>query len=150
VGLFDLRPKSRREDLFDRERELSELYRGVERGYPVVVVLGVRRVGKTSILRVFLNEVDGVYIDMRGVVRRSDLEVRLTDSLTSSLGRLRRFLEGIRGVEISGLSLEIRWRGRDSVSLAGLLTEVNRKGGRFVVVLDGVQSVRPRFPANGT
>jgi hypothetical protein len=97
-----------------------------------------------------LNEVDGVYIDMRGVVRRSDLEVRLTDSLSSSLGRLRRFLEGIRGVEVSGLSLEIRWRGRDSVSLAGLLTEVNRKGGRFVVVLDEVQSVRPRFPANGT
>jgi AAA+ ATPase superfamily predicted ATPase len=150
VGLFDLRPKSRREDLFDRERELSELYRGVERGYPVVIVLGVRRIGKTSILRVFLNEADGVYIDMRGIVRRSDLEVRLTDSLTSSLGRLRRFLEGIRGVEISGLSLEIRWRERDSVSLAGLLTEVNRKGGRFVVVLDGVQSVRPRFPANGT
>jgi AAA+ ATPase superfamily predicted ATPase len=147
VGLFDLRPKSRREDLFDREKELSELYRGVERGYPVVVVLGVRRIGKTSILRVFLNEVDGVYIDMRGVVRRSDLEVRLTDSLTSSLGRLRRFLEGIRGVEISGLSLEIRWRGRDSVSLAGLLTEMNRKGGRFVVVLDEVQSVRPPLSA---
>lgn len=147
MGLFDLRPKSRREDLFDRERELSELYRGVERGYPVVLVLGVRRIGKTSILRVFLNEVDGVYIDMRGVVRRSDLEVRLTDSLTSSLGRLRRFLEGIRGVEISGLSLEIRWRGRDSVSLAGLLTEVNRKGGRFVVVLDEVQSVRPPLSA---
>jgi AAA+ ATPase superfamily predicted ATPase len=147
VGLFDLRPKSRREDLFDRERELSELYRGVERGYPVVVVLGVRRIGKTSILRVFLNEVDGVYIDMRGIVRRSDLEVRLTDSLTSSLGRLRRFLEGIRGVEISGLSLEIRWRGRNSVSLAGLLTEVNRKGGRFVVVLDEVQSVRPPLSA---
>jgi len=147
VGLFDLRPKSRREDLFDRERELSELYRGVERGYPVVIVLGVRRIGKTSILRVFLNEVDGVYIDMRGIVRRSDLEVRLTDSLTSSLGRLRRFLEGIRGVEISGLSLEIRWRGRDSVSLAGLLTEVNRKGGRFVVVLDEVQSVRPPLSA---
>jgi AAA+ ATPase superfamily predicted ATPase len=147
VGLFDLRPKSRREDLFDRERELSELYRGIERGYPVVVVLGVRRIGKTSILRVFLNEVDGVYIDMRGVVRRSDLEVRLTDSLTSSLGRLRRFLEGIRGVEISGLSLEIRWRGRDSVGLAGLLTEMNRKGGRFVVVLDEVQSVRPPLSA---
>lgn len=147
MGLFDLRPKSRREDLFDRERELSELYRGVERGYPVVVVLGVRRIGKTSILRVFLNEVDGVYIDMRGIVRRSDLEVRLTDSLTSSLGRLRRFLEGIRGVEISGLSLEIRWRGRNSVSLAGLLTEVNRKGGRFVVVLDEVQSVRPPLSA---
>jgi AAA+ ATPase superfamily predicted ATPase len=52
VGLFDLRPKSRREDLFDRERELSELYRDVGRGYPVVLVLGVRRIGKTSILRV--------------------------------------------------------------------------------------------------
>jgi AAA+ ATPase superfamily predicted ATPase len=53
--------------------------------------------GKTSLLKVLLSELSGLYVDMRGVARRSDLEVKLTESMESSLTRLRRFLEGIRG-----------------------------------------------------
>jgi AAA+ ATPase superfamily predicted ATPase len=97
MELFDLRPKKRREDLFDRERELELLHRGIERGYPVVSVLGIRRIGKTSLLKVLLSELSGLYVDMRGVARRSDLEARLTDSMESSLTRLRKFLEGMGG-----------------------------------------------------
>jgi AAA+ ATPase superfamily predicted ATPase len=143
MGLFDLRPKKRREDLFDRERELELLHRGIERGYPVISVLGIRRIGKTSLLKVLLSELSGLYVDMRGVTRRSDLEAKLTESMESSLTRLRRFLEGIRGVRITGLSIQIRWRGKDSLSLAGLLEEINKKKERFVIVLDEAQSTRP-------
>jgi len=143
MGLFDLRPKSRREELFNRDRELELLHRGVERGYPLIVVLGIRRVGKTSLLKVFLNEVNGVYVDMRGVYRRSDLEARLTESIESSLNKVKRFIEGVRGIEVFGLSVQIKWRGRDSISLAGLLTEINRRGERFIVILDELQSTRP-------
>ena len=42
--LFDPRPKRRREDLFDRERELKELMDNVD--VPLIVVTGVRRVGE--------------------------------------------------------------------------------------------------------
>jgi len=84
---------------------------------------------------------------MRGVLRRSDVEVRVADALSSALDRVRRFIEGIRGVEVAGLSVEIRWRGRNSLSLAGLLSEINRRGGRFVVALDEVQSARPPLSA---
>ena len=49
IGLFDLRPKTKREDLFDRERELELLHKGIERGYPIIAVLGIRRIGKTSV-----------------------------------------------------------------------------------------------------
>ncbi|NAZ11162.1 MAG: AAA family ATPase [Desulfurococcales archaeon] len=143
MALFDLRPKTRREDLFDRERELDLLHRGIERGYPVISVLGIRRIGKTSLLKVLLSELSGLYVDMRGVTRRSDLEAKLTESMESSLTRLRRFLEGIRGVRITGLSIQIRWRGKDSLSLAGLLEEINKKKERFVIVLDEAQSTRP-------
>lgn len=143
MGLFDLRPKTKRDDLFDRERELELLHRGIERGYPVIAVLGIRRIGKTSLLKVFLNEVNGIYVDMRGVYKRVDLEAKLTEALESSLTRIKRLLEGVRGVEVSGLSLRVKWRGRDSVSLPGLLTEINKKKERFIVVLDEVQSTRP-------
>lgn len=147
MKLFDLQPKCRREDLFDRMRELSELHKAVDRGYPIVALLGIRRVGKTSVLKTFLNEVCGVYVDLRGVVRRADLEVKIADSLSSSLEKVKKFLEGIRGIEIAGLSVEIKWRGSDSVSLAGLLSEINKKKKRFVVALDEVQLVRPPLSA---
>lgn len=128
-------------------RELSELHKAIDRGYPIVALLGVRRIGKTSVLRTFLSEVCGIYVDLRGVVRRADLEVRIADSISSSLRKVKKFIEGIRGVEIAGFSVEIRWRGSDSVSLAGLLSEINKKKKRFVVALDEVQLVRPPLSA---
>ena len=71
MALFDLRPKTSRRDLFGRERELEQLHRAVERGLPLIAVLGVRRVGKTSLLKTFLGEVDGIYVDMRGFAEGS-------------------------------------------------------------------------------
>jgi AAA+ ATPase superfamily predicted ATPase len=126
---------------------LGELYRGLEREYPIIAVLGIRRIGKTSLLRVFLNEVNGIYVDMRGVTKRSDLEVQITDSIRSNIGKLRRFIESLRGVQISGFSVEIKWRGKDSLSLSGLLSEVNKKKERFIVILDELQSTKPPLSA---
>jgi AAA+ ATPase superfamily predicted ATPase len=90
VALFDLRPKYRKEDLFDREKELGELHKAVDQGKPIIALVGVRRIGKTSILKTFLNEVNGIYVDMRGVRKESDLEVRVTDSLNSVADKVRR------------------------------------------------------------
>ena len=42
VALFDLRPKYRREDLFDREKELEELHKAVDQGKPIIALIGVR------------------------------------------------------------------------------------------------------------
>ncbi|MEM0062099.1 MAG: ATP-binding protein [Ignisphaera sp.] len=147
MALFDVRPKSRREELFDRERELGELGSAVSRGHPLILLLGVRRIGKTSILRTFLSTVNGIYVDMRGVVRRQDLEARVADYVSEHLDRFRRFLSGVRGVSIAGLSIEIRWRGRDSISFLGLLEELNKRGERFAIVLDEVQHARPPLSA---
>ncbi|MEM3948374.1 MAG: ATP-binding protein [Zestosphaera sp.] len=147
MGLFDLRPKSLRSELFDREEELDVLHRALERGYPLTVLMGIRRVGKTSLLKTFLNEVSGVYIDVRGVYRRSDLEFRVSDALNESSRRIKKFLEGIRGISVSGFSVEIKWRGRDSISFIGLLEELNKKKEKFVVALDEVQTARPRLSA---
>ena len=86
--LFDLRPKERREELYGREKELEELHRLVRSEW--VVILGRRMMGKTSLLKVFLNEVNGIYVNLSGVrsirgfveellkhVRRLDMEFRI-------------------------------------------------------------------------
>jgi len=106
MSLFDLRPKTSRDELFDREMELEELHRSVGRGYPLIAVLGIRRIGKTSVLKTFLGEIKGIYIDLRGIRSTTDLEERVSDALSSSFSRLRRLVEGIR-YEIS-LAKELR------------------------------------------
>ena len=141
--LFDLRPKSSRRDLFNRELELKFLDDAAGRGDPLILVLGIRRIGKTSILRSFLENWNGIYIDMRGVVRTADLYERLSEGLSDSLGRLKRFLKNIRGIRILDVEVEVKWRGRDSISFLGLLEELNRRRERIIMILDEVQGLRP-------
>ena len=145
--LFDPRPKSSRRELFDRERELEILDKAAERGEPLITVLGIRRIGKTSLLKSFLEEWTGLYIDMRGVRRELDLYERISEGLEEGLGKLRRLIEGIRGINIVGVEVEIKYRGKDSISLAGLLEELNKHGKRIVVVFDEAQLIRPPLSA---
>ena len=53
--LFDTRPKEREEDLYDREREVNDIRESVERGI-WVAVYGVKRIGKTSVVNVAVND----------------------------------------------------------------------------------------------
>ncbi len=141
--LFDPRPKTSRKELFDRKKELEILDRLAERGEPLILVLGIRRIGKTSLLKSFLERWNGIYIDMRGVSKTSDLYERLSRGLSVNIGKLRRFLEGIRGIKVMGLEIELKWRGRDSISLLGLLEELNKFGERFIVIFDEAQLIKP-------
>jgi len=147
MTLFDLKPKKSKSELFDREKELEELKKAVEKRYPIIAILGIRRIGKTSILKTFLNEVGGIYLDLRGVYRSIELQERITDSINSSIGILRRILEGIRGISFAGFSVEIKWKGSDSISLVGLLSEINRKTNNFILALDEVQATKPPVSA---
>ncbi|MFP3310775.1 MAG: ATP-binding protein [Caldivirga sp.] len=53
--LFDTRPKTERKDFFDREKEIEEL-KDVILHKDFGAVLGIRRIGKTSLVKVTLNE----------------------------------------------------------------------------------------------
>ena len=141
--LFDLRPKTSRKELFNREKELKILDKVVDRGDPLVLVLGIRRIGKTSLLKSFLEKWHGIYIDMRGVLRESDLYRRISEGLADNIGKMKSFIESIRGIKILGVEVEIKWKGRDSISFIGLLEELNRKGERVVIVFDEAQLIQP-------
>jgi AAA+ ATPase superfamily predicted ATPase len=48
---FDERPKERPEDLYDREEELRQLLTALKERRSLILVLGPRRSGKTSLLQ---------------------------------------------------------------------------------------------------
>lgn len=70
--LFDLRPKEKLGDLFDRREEYDELSRLVNAG-SWVAVLGKRMTGKTSLIKTYAKENRGIYINLMGARGIEDL-----------------------------------------------------------------------------
>ncbi|CAB49524.1 AAA family ATPase [Pyrococcus abyssi] len=148
--LFNPKPKTRREDLYNREEELSEIERSIKKGVPLVILLGIRRLGKSSLLNVALNEIPikSVKIDARkiysqfGSVPHTALaEIILKEyTKTTPRERIKDVLKGIRGVSIGGVNLELRTN--KSVSLSEVLERINSLGERFVIAIDEAQYLR--------
>jgi len=141
--LFDERPKVNRSDLFDRERELNELKEKLDK--PLLLLTGIRRIGKTSVLNVFLNEskTPFILIDARSLKRNysvEDLYKLIARSLSSSLSNIYEVLKNIKRIKILGNEIEIAWRGKDYVSLSELFDELNSK--RVIVAVDEAQLLR--------
>ncbi|AEA12790.1 ATPase [Thermoproteus uzoniensis 768-20] len=150
--LFSVEPKSRREDLYDFEYELSALERALRLG-KLVVVLGLRRTGKTSLVKVGLSSTPHIYIDVRlspypayrdilGLV-----EDAVNDFLRreSSLGeRLAEAFRGVAGVEISWSPLRVffKFGGGDRLRLGELFKAVDELGIPVVVAFDEAQELR--------
>ena len=85
----DPRVKERVKDLYDREKELLAVLRSIEET-PITVVLGPRRVGKSSIIKTALNILAGkekfkeykpkhkyipIYVDARKLVEEGSFSI---------------------------------------------------------------------------
>lgn len=64
--IFDPYPKENREDFFDNNEVLNEVTKLIEgKFWPLLV--GPKRTGKTSILKILSKELEGIYVDASGV-----------------------------------------------------------------------------------
>ncbi|WP_338604677.1 ATP-binding protein [Sulfolobus tengchongensis] len=111
----------------------------------IIILTGVRRIGKTSLLLVALHESKIPYIildarKLRENYALKDLYSLLSEALSSSLDKLKDVLRKIRGISIMGNYVEISWRGRSYVSLADLFDHLNEK--RIIIAIDEAQRLR--------
>jgi AAA+ ATPase superfamily predicted ATPase len=141
--LFDERPKSARRELFDREKELNELLRNVNR--PITLLTGIRRIGKTSVLNVFLSEskIPSIIVDARTLKRnygRSDLYRIFAKGISSNIDSLRDVISKVKRVRILGNEIEFSWKGKDYISLSELFDGLNEK--RVIIAIDEAQLLR--------
>ncbi len=140
MGYFDPEPKRRKEDFFDMEDVVEEFRRGLGVSR-FIVVLGLRRYGKTSLILTTLNDmnVDYVFIDCRllpsGMFSISDLILLIEEEL-SRKSWIKYVLESIEGVKVGPFG--VRFRRRDLNTLISVLEKLNGK----VLVLDEVQELR--------
>ncbi len=141
--LFDPRPKSKRSELFGRDRELELLHANIDA--PLILITGIRRIGKTSLLNVFVNEIEipGVVIDLRGLPVNyglRDLYGLLSEAFSSKLDKLYEVLKSISGIRVGELGVEIKWRGRGALTLSSLFDALNKR--RIVLAFDEAQKLR--------
>lgn len=145
------RPAESVEELFDREREVAQLT-SAARDRAAVLVVGFRRVGKTSLVKAATSKSLRVYVDVRafedrGYVTYDDFLSLLSKSLAPLLPRYKRLgelLKSVRGVSVAGISVEFE-RGRNAPRLAELLEALDRlgeeRGERVVLILDEAQEL---------
>ncbi|WP_409366458.1 AAA family ATPase [Metallosphaera sp. D4-4] len=150
--LFDPSPKRDRKDFFDREGELERLK---TLSSPIALTLGLRRTGKSSLIRIALGELGlpNLYLDLRkfqeAYVPYRDflLEIqREINKLTRTDNSLLNFLKHVQGVSILGNEVKFSWGKRERVSFSSLLEVLEEwaenHGTRVVVVIDEAQELR--------
>ena len=152
--LFDPEPKKKRRDFYNREAELRELLASVEKE-KLVVVQGIRRVGKSSLLNIALAESKSPHIklDLRevyfthGCVSKFYLYRVLSQELSklSKTHRLLSWLEKVRNVKIAGFEVQLDWREKGT-GLTDVLRAVDGWASayddRVVIAIDEAQYLR--------
>jgi hypothetical protein len=152
--LFDPEPKKRKKDFYNREDELRELLKSIE-NEKLVVIQGIRRLGKSSLLNVALGESKHPFIklDLRevyfthGSVSKFHLYRAFSQELSrlSKTHRLASWLEKVKGIKIAGFEIELDWREK-GVPLADIFRAVDRwasaRKEKIVIALDEAQYLR--------
>jgi len=150
--LFSEKPKTRLEDFFDRRDELKQFSSLVERS--PVVVKGIRRIGKSSLIKVGLSllEQPYIYLDLRGVAINKKISIRtifelLSASETSS--KSSRFVQTVKDA-VREMSIASVFTIRLAQERTNLLLELFRKldkaakahAHKLVIVFDEAQTLR--------
>ncbi|WP_243674489.1 ATP-binding protein [Vulcanisaeta distributa] len=160
--LFDLHPKEVRDELFGRDEEVEYVKRQVRAGN-WVVISGQRGIGKTSLLKVVLNELSregfrAIYVNARGgVTTLRDLLAILINEINKSRVRLRltvslNFIIGSAGITLSrggsrvfnGLLELLLSIDEDTVIGIDEVQELSRVSGQFLRILGNVFASNPR------
>ncbi|BCU66768.1 ATPase [Sulfolobales archaeon HS-7] len=147
VIFFDGRPKETREQLYDREEELNSLSSAMSE--PIVLLTGIRRVGKTSILKAFLNDIDLPHALVDGRLPLSSYRAIYTifSEVLSQLNRrlpIRSILKHIRGISVFEVNVSLSWDPNERASLTQILDRINEES-RVIIAFDEAQNLRGKL-----
>lgn len=131
---FDTRPKEERRLMFGREKEFTDVERDLRSGF-WPVLLGPKRVGKTSIMKVIVKENAGIYVDASTSVTAANLGTRLIDEVES--GRVK------VGVKLDFVVIKAELSRQPIRTLEGFLKKIGEK----IVAIDEAQNLNdPMLP----
>jgi len=153
-NLFDTRPKHDKKDLFGREEELENLKRSLlSYRYPLTLLVGIRRIGKSSLLNVALNDLKesgelSLFFDVReiysvsGTINMGILCNKFENQLRNISAKQSLFekLKEIRGVTLGPFGLQFDWRKTElSVILEKMDKWAENNGEKIILAFDEAQ-----------
>ncbi len=154
--LFDLRSKERLEELYGRNDEINKSLELLKSG-SWITVLGPRMIGKTSLIKVALSELEkskgrkkyeGIYVSLFGIKSLSQLLEALTNALNSKrglVGRVRRVLGNVSGFHLGPDGITLETRAKPMNTLSELFAALGRspENSQYLIAMDEVQELAP-------
>lgn len=144
---FDIAPKSRKEDFFNYSSEYEELENALKRKEKIVALVGPRRVGKTSLMNVFYNQVKApkAWIDGRIIENpKKDIPSVIWAVAETGQQKVLGKIEGI-GVSAFGVGLDFRL---GAAPAPGDFEKKVGKAGQIIVFIDEAQKMDTKALAN--
>ncbi|RLG71082.1 MAG: hypothetical protein DRO04_00585 [Candidatus Iainarchaeum archaeon] len=100
---FSIGPKERLKDFFNYRAEYERVKNALKRGERIIAIYGLRRVGKTSLMNILFNNLDGINIWIDGrIVENANQLVRMVYSGIKRKGGIFGSIQSI-GISIAGL-----------------------------------------------
>ena len=134
---FTTLPKEKKEDFFNYNYEYDELKKALDRRDRIMAVLGVRRVGKTSLLNIIYNEVSGLklWIDGRIVSNpKKELFSAIFEVVKSGKSQIFGNIESLN-ISAFGIGLDIKIASESLIEIEKKI----RSGGKICVFIDEAQ-----------
>jgi hypothetical protein len=149
---FDISPKTKREDLFgcDYQLDLIKKYL-LDESTRLIVIKGLRRMGKTSLLNVALNElnVKSIKIDVREApfYDKREFLVFLIKRISEKLeGLLDRIIKNIKGIKLGyeKFSFEVFFSKEENVNyfFENVNSFLNKKRENLILAFDEAQLLK--------
>ncbi|AWR96195.1 AAA family ATPase [Acidianus sulfidivorans JP7] len=147
VIYFDFKPKETKEDLFDREEELKKLFSSMNE--TIILLTGIRRIGKTSLLKVFLNESKLPYalVDVRAPLTSYRSLYSIFSDLLSQLNKKRKIVDAlkyIKGISLFGINISLSWDPKSRPSISEIMDRVDESG-KVIIAFDEAQNLRGKL-----
>ena len=158
--LFDEGVKENPNDFYNRERELELFRKGIVEGRRLILVLGIRRIGKSSLVKVALNtlKIPYAYVDVRSIYREYKyipsyaIGLLIEDILKTIIKKYKwkqiiEYLKSIKEVSIMGLQVKLNAKPSHlPYTLTKIFNTLNEwakdNSQRIVLVLDEAQYLR--------
>lgn len=139
---FEIEPKSKKEDFFNYSHQYEQVKKALQRKEKIIVVVGVRRVGKTSLLNIIYNESKGVKLWLDGrIVTNPKKELFAAIYETVRIGKPKIFgkIESLN-VSAFGLGFDIKLGNESQVEMEKKIKEARQ----ICIFIDEAQRMNVR------
>jgi hypothetical protein len=137
---FEIEPKSKKADFFNYDNQYTQLKKALEHNEKIIAVIGVRRVGKTSLLNVIYNETKTLKLWLDGRIVTSPKKEIFSAIYETAKSKTPQIFGNVDSLNISafGIGLNVKIASQSQLEIEKKLNS----SGKIVVFIDEAQRMK--------